>query len=169
MKITVPTTNGYLDDRFGKYASPTDQHQGTPTRSFPITIAAAPAGTQTFALQLIDFDAVPVSGFPWIHWVAVNIPAATTTIAENASHTGLTAMVQGHNSSSGAMVGNTDPVTATGYVGPQPPNADHAYTLTVFALDTTLPLTDGFWLNEARHAMAGHMLAEVSVDLWSRK
>ncbi len=79
MKITVPTTNGYLADRFGKYAAPADQHQGTPTRSFPITIEEAPAGTQTFALQLIDFDAVPVSGFPWIHWVAVNIPAATTT------------------------------------------------------------------------------------------
>lgn len=169
MKLNVPTKKGYLADRFGKYAEPADQHQGTPIRSFPITIEDAPSGTQTFALQLIDFDAVPVSGFPWIHWTAANIPGNTTQIPENASHTPLLPMVQGHNSSSGHLVGNTDPVTATGYIGPQPPNADHAYTLTVFALDTTLALADGYWLSDLRHAMTGHILAEATVDLWSRQ
>ncbi len=78
-------------------------------------------------------------------------------------------MVQGHNSTSGHLIGSTDPVTATGYVGPQPPNADHAYTLTVFALDTVLDLKDGYWLSDLRHAMQGHILAQVSCDLWSRQ
>ncbi len=86
MKVTVPTIKGYLADQYGKYAEPADMHKGTPTRSFPIEISDAPAGTQTFALQLIDFDAVPVSGFPWIHWTAANIPKGTTLIPDNASH-----------------------------------------------------------------------------------
>ncbi|WP_203623979.1 MULTISPECIES: YbhB/YbcL family Raf kinase inhibitor-like protein [unclassified Lacticaseibacillus] len=169
MKVTVPTINGYLADRYGKYAVESDKHQGTPTRSFPITISEAPAGTQSFALWLIDYDAVPVSGFPWIHWTAANIPAGTTLIPDDASHQGTLKMVQGHNSTSGHLVGSTDPVTATGYVGPQPPNADHAYTLTVFALDTTLALQNGYWLSDLRHAMQGHILAQVSQDLWSRQ
>ncbi|WP_125705872.1 YbhB/YbcL family Raf kinase inhibitor-like protein [Lacticaseibacillus daqingensis] len=168
MKILVPLTAGYLADRFGKYASGPDLHAGTPKRSLPITISDAPSGTKTLALTLIDFDAVPVSGFPWIHWVAVNLPNTTTTIPEDASRSGIVPMVQGRNSNAGAMVGATDPLIATGYVGPQPPNADHAYTLTVYALDTALDLAPGFWLNEARHAMAGHILAQAELDLWSR-
>lgn len=169
MEVKVPTTNGYLADQYGKYAEAGDMHDGTPTRSFPIEIEAAPAGTLTFALQLIDYDAVPVSGFPWIHWTAANIPGSTTLIPDNASHQGQLEMIQGHNSTSGHLIGNTDPATATGYVGPQPPNADHAYTLTVFALDTTLTLKDGYWLSDLRHAMQGHILAQVSQDLWSRQ
>ncbi|MFD1393093.1 YbhB/YbcL family Raf kinase inhibitor-like protein [Lacticaseibacillus jixianensis] len=169
MEVNVPTTNGYLADKFGKYAPEADKHAGTPTRSFPIEIKDAPSQTQTFALWLIDYDAVPVSGFPWIHWTAANIPAGTTVIPENASHDGSLSMIQGHNSTAGRIVGNTDPLTVTGYVGPQPPNADHAYTLTVFALDSALTLADGYWLSELRHAMAGHVLAECTVDLWSRR
>ncbi|WP_179394190.1 YbhB/YbcL family Raf kinase inhibitor-like protein [Lacticaseibacillus absianus] len=168
MEIHVPTTDGYLADRFGKYAEPTDLHAAHPKRSFPLTITDAPADTQGFALQLIDYDAVPVSGFPWIHWVAANLPATVTTVPEDASRTDAVPMLQGRNSNAGSLIHHPDPQVATGYVGPQPPNADHAYTLTVFALDAPLPLAPGFWLSEMRHAMAGHILATASVDLWSR-
>ncbi len=77
-------------------------------------------------------------------------------------------MVEGKNATAGHLVGNTDPFTQAGYVGPQPPDKDHDYTLIVFALDTKLPLQAGFWLNEARHAMKGHILAQAEIDLPSR-
>lgn len=168
MQITVPLENHYLADRFGKHAPAADTYQGYPKRSFPITIDQAPANTQSFAVWLIDYDAVPVSGFPWIHWNIANIPGTTTQLPEDASRKSFASMVQGRNANAGGLVHNPDLQIATGYVGPQPPNADHAYTLTVFALDTMLDLKPGFWLNEARHAMAGHILEETSIDLWSR-
>lgn len=169
MQLSVPLENGYLADKYGKYASGADVVAGYPKTSFPITIEDAPAGTQSFALWLIDFDAVPVSGFPWIHWVAANIPGDTVLIPENASRSGVLPMIQGNNSAAGHMVNNQDTAINQGYIGPQPPNGDHAYTLTVFALDATLPLQNGFWLNDSRHAMAGHILAQAHLDLLSRK
>lgn len=168
MQLSVPLTAGLLPDQFGKYAGSADLHAGKPKRSFPITIEAAPAGTQSLALTLVDFDAVPVSGFPWIHWCAANIPGDTVLIPEDASRSGVLPMVQGRNSNAGGMVRASDPLVAQGYVGPQPPDQTHAYTLTVYALDTTLALDNGFWLNALRHAMAGHVLAKASLDINSR-
>lgn len=168
MQISVPLEKGFLPDRFGKHAEPADTHAGYPKRSFPITITDAPVNTKSFAVWLIDYDAVPVSGFPWIHWNIANIPGDTTEIPEDVERTQAIAMTLGNNANAGHFVNASDPLIAMGYVGPQPPNADHAYTLTVFALDTELDLKPGFWLNEARHAMAGHILAETSLDLWSR-
>ncbi len=168
MQISVPLTQGFLAARFGKYAEPADCYKGYPKRSFPITISAAPQATASFAVWLIDYDAVPVSGFPWIHWNIANLPGDITQIPEDASRTHTLTMVEGNNANAGSLIHQSDPLISQGYVGPQPPNADHAYTLTVFALDTMLALRAGFWLNEARHAMAGHILAETSIDLWSR-
>ena len=41
---------------------------------------------------------------------------------------------------------------------PQPPDATHSYTLNVYALDCELGLPEGFYLNELRRAMSGHVL-----------
>ncbi|KRO18907.1 Phospholipid-binding protein [Lacticaseibacillus saniviri JCM 17471 = DSM 24301] len=158
----------YLDDRYGKYAIGADLHAGYPVTSFPISISNVPDDTVTFALWLVDYDAIPVSGFTWIHWNVADIPATVTEIPEDASRSGIVPMVQGNNSNAGSLVHETDPAITQHYVGPQPPNGDHSYTLTVFALDTKLNLKPGFWLNEARHAMAGHILAQTSVELRSR-
>lgn len=168
MKLSVPLVNGQLDDRYGKHATGADVKNGYPITSFPFTIEDAPAGTVSFALWFLDYDAVPVGGLPWIHWNAANIPASVTKIPAGASHHDLVPMIEGKNATAGHLVGNTDPFTREGYVGPQPPDKDHDYTLIVFALDTKLPLQPGFWLNEARHAMKGHILAQAEVDLTSR-
>lgn len=45
----------------------------------------APAGTQSYALILDDYEARGGDGF--IHWVAYNIPATTTELPENAGAT----------------------------------------------------------------------------------
>lgn len=167
MRISVPLVNGSLPDKYGKYAPISDMLADHPTRSFPIQITNAPAGVKSYALVFIDFDSTPVCGFTWIHWLAANIPATMTAIPENASRAAGDQFVQGNNSNAGALV-NGDERIRQGYVGPQPPDKNHDYTLTVYALDSTLPLTNGYWLNDFYHAAQGHVLAKATATLPSR-
>ena len=44
----------------------------------------------------------------------------------------------------------------------------HVYTLTVYALDCELGLSEGYFLNEFRRAVRGHVLDEASLELPSR-
>lgn len=168
MQIKVPTENGYLPDIYGKYAPAEYRIDNGPTRSFPIEIQDAPAGTKTFAVTMIDHDAIPVGGFTWIHWVAANLPGDLTTIPENASQSGEVPMTFGNNSTAGGMVGNHNPQTAQRYSGPLPPDKDHRYIVTVYALDSELPLQDGFWLNQLHDAMADHILAQATQTVLGR-
>ena len=166
MKISVPLENGLLPDKYGKYAK--EKLDDKPIISFPITISDAPANTKTFALLLIDWDAIPVGGFAWIHWVAANIDGKVTEIPEDNSRTLKVPMVQGRNSTAGAIVGNQNPDSAWRYNGPQPPDAVHDYQFNVYALDSTLDLSDGFWLNELQKKMAGHVIDTATIAIPSR-
>ncbi|WPC16982.1 YbhB/YbcL family Raf kinase inhibitor-like protein [Pediococcus inopinatus] len=169
MRISVPTSNGLLLDKYGKHADSSDMYNGNPAVSFPIEIQNVPENAKTIAFTLLDFDAVPVSGFPWIHWIGANIPANTTvTIPENASRQNSGNLVQGNNSTAGPLVGETDPLTTRHYVGPTPPDKNHDYTLSIYALDTTLDLKDGFWLNEFYHAAKGHVIDKQKLSIISR-
>ena len=66
MKISLPTENGFLPDKYGKYAPAADRKYDHAVCSFPITIEEVPEGTQTLALTFIDYDSTPVCGFTWI-------------------------------------------------------------------------------------------------------
>ncbi len=167
MKISVPLENGLFADEYGKYAPTSAMLADHPIKSFPIKVTDLPAGTKTLALTFVDYDSTPVCGFTWIHWLAANIPATMTDIPANASRDLADQFVQGRNSNAGALV-NGDSQIITGYVGPQPPDQTHDYTLRVYALDTTLPLKNGYWLNEFIHAAHGHILDHVKIDLPSR-
>lgn len=103
----------------------------------------APAGTQSFAVTFYDKDAPTGSGF-W-HWVAYDIPAATT---------GLPGGVNGSPLPEGAVQGNTD-LGKPGFFGPCPPVGRlHHYVYTVHALKTAkLPVDAG-----ASPALVGFML-----------
>lgn len=169
MRISVPLTNGFLPDEYGQYAQAADRRENYPVRSFPISITDAPAGTKTFALSLVDFDSVPVCGFVWIHWTAANIPASLTDIPDDASRKLADQFVQGHNSNVSRFTGMANSTVARGYVGPQPPDKTHDYTLTVYAVDEQLPLQNDYYLNALRHALVGHVLAKASVELPYRK
>lgn len=167
MKVTVRLDHGYLPDQYGKYA-PSDQLiAGHPTTSFPLTVSDLPAGTQALALVLVDFDSTPVCGFTWIHWLATNIPTSLAQLPANASRQLADQFIQGNNSNAGSLVNGDDKI-AQGYVGPQPPDQDHDYTLTVYALDTDLKLHNGYWLNEFLRAAQGHILGKAKIDLPSR-
>lgn len=116
----------------------------------------APAGTKTYALICDDYEARGGDGF--IHWVAYNIPAATTSLPEGA--------------------GAADPDLAQGgrhawndflrrrYDGPCPPEGPpHKYRFTVYALDLD-PIDDAgtpmTW-RKLRFIIKGHVLASASL------
>lgn len=169
MKVSVPTSNGLLLDKYGKYASNDEVYNGHPAISFPVKITDVPKMAKTIALTLLDFDSVPVCGFAWIHWTAINIPAASTIdIPENASHQGGIPMIQGNNSTAGPLIGETDPLTTRHYTGPTPPDKAHDYWLSIYALDAELNLKEGFWLNEFYHAAKGHIIEKQRLSILSR-
>ena len=149
MRVNVELEGNLLSDRFGKYASEADRLEGFPVRSFPIHIEEVPEGAASLALAFIDFDAIPVGGF--------------------CSRTGAIACTQGANSNWSPMAhGSLNPAVFNRYCGPQPPDKTHVYTLVVYALDCKLGLSEGYYLNEFRRAIEGHVLAKSVVELPSR-
>jgi Raf kinase inhibitor-like YbhB/YbcL family protein len=87
----------------------------------PLTIRGAPSGTKALVLIVRDEDADD-----FVHWVAVDIPASTTTLPQGAA-VGL----QGRNA-----------FGKVGYGGPCPPKgaARHRYDFALTALSRTLDL-----------------------------
>jgi Raf kinase inhibitor-like YbhB/YbcL family protein len=90
--------------------------------------SGAPAGTRSFALLLHDPDA-PTGGAGWWHWIAFDIPAATTELAKGAGKADGSAMPRG----AGTVANDYG---LPGYGGPCPPEGDkpHRYVFTVYAL-----------------------------------
>lgn len=109
MKVQVPLTKGLLADKYNQYASPDNIIDDKPIVSFPIQITDVPKEAKSLALTLIDWDAIPVGGFAWIHWTAANISPDVTEIPANNSQTLKVPMVQGRNSTAGGLIGNQDP------------------------------------------------------------
>ena len=45
-----------------------------------------------------------------------------------------------------------------------PPNKPHTYDLIVYALDTVLPLQNGFTIEQLKYAIEGHILAQAQTQ-----
>ncbi|MGN0098527.1 MAG: YbhB/YbcL family Raf kinase inhibitor-like protein [Candidatus Methanomethylophilaceae archaeon] len=154
MKVTsAGIVDGFLLDKYGVKGNMFVN--GMPGLSMPFEIEDAPEGTKSFAVVFDDYDAIPVSGFCWIHWIACDLKK--TSVKEGESHNSPD-FTEGCNS----WHGIADRLTreqAVGYGGPAPPNCTHRYTLKVYALDTELGLERGFFLNDLYFAMQGHILA----------
>ena len=86
----------------------------------PLSWSGAPAGTRSFAVVVDDPDA---SGFT--HWLLLNLPASTTSLAEGLKSVALPA---------GAVEGSND-FGSIGYRGPCPPSGTHRYSHRLYALD----------------------------------
>ena len=92
-------------------------------KSPALSWAGAPESTKSYAIVAHDPDAPTGVGF--FHWLAYDIPAATTSLANGAA-TALPA---------GVLSGHTD-FGSTTYGGPcPPPGPSHRYIFTVYALD----------------------------------
>jgi Raf kinase inhibitor-like YbhB/YbcL family protein len=95
-----------------------------------------PAGTQSFALTMVDTDAR--SGRGWWHWSVFNIPASVHGLAAGTGSEGSKDLPVG------AIQGRTD-FGFSHYGGPCPPVGEHAhhYEITVYALKVpSLPLDE---------------------------
>ena len=97
----------------------------------PLSWSNVPEGTRSFAMICHDPDAplVTPGAYGFVHWVAYNIPASVTQLAE-----GETSYTSGANS-----------FGSTGYGGPMPPEGHgiHHYFFWILALDVELDLEAG--------------------------
>lgn len=160
-KMTV-TSAGIIDGRIADvYGSKGTQFGpgGMPTYSLPLKINNAPKGTVSYAIVIDDYDAVPLFGFTWIHWLAANLERDELAANESVQARDF---VQGANSWYGKL-GGLDAITASVYGGMAPPDGAHTYNIKVYALDTKLPLEKGFFLNQLYREMEGHVLAEATL------
>ncbi len=97
--------------------------QGGKSISPELSWSGAPAGTQSFALTIFDPDA-PHGGH--LHWVAVDIPATTAELPQNAG-------AKGTSPGGGAQLANG--ANHANYDGPCPPAGPaHHYHITIFAM-----------------------------------
>lgn len=153
----------------------------------------APDGTRSFVLICHDRD-VPSRGddvnqegrvvpadlprVEFFHWVLVDIPPSTTSIAEGAFSAGITPRGKSGDAPEGMRQGVNDYTswfaeddamkgTYHGYDGPCPPWNDsivHHYHFTLYALDVARCPIDGELTAPAvRAAIEGHVLAEASL------
>ncbi|MBN1469348.1 MAG: YbhB/YbcL family Raf kinase inhibitor-like protein [Fusobacteriaceae bacterium] len=153
--------NGYILEKYGNKGTSFNIN-GVPSCSIPINIFNSPPKTTSYAIVLEDKDAFPVTnGFTWIHWVACNIKK--TNIAENES-VNSSDFVQGLNSWISSLGGSQSKELSSFYGGMSPPDKNHTYTLTVYALDIELNLKNGFYINDMFKLMEGHILETAYIN-----
>ncbi len=113
-----PLSQEFVYDKFGCTGG---------NQSPALSWSGAPEGTKSFAVALFDPDAIRGRGF-W-HWLVVNLPETTTSLARDAGK------VDGSNLPADA-VQIKNGFRATGYSGSCPPPGEppHGYTYTVYAL-----------------------------------
>lgn len=116
----------------------------------PLEIDGVPAETESLALVMDDPDAVEPAGKIWDHWVVWNIDPDTTTIPEDWETVD-------------AVEGQND-YGEVGYGGPNPPDREHTYRFTVYALDTTLGLTSSATKADLTDAIDDHILEQATLE-----
>ncbi len=115
----------------------------------PLAWSQPPAGTASLVLIMDDPDA-PIG--TWDHWVVFNLPASLTELKEGASTALPAEAVTGRNS-----------WKRSDYGGPCPPMGTHRYFFKLYALDTTLNLTDKDSKKNVESAMSGHILSQTEL------
>lgn len=115
MKITVNTRGGFVPDKYSKYSDV--KVAGQPVVSFPIKVDGLSENTKYLAISLIDYDAAPVAGFPFIHWLAANVPAGDVPEDFSRNFDG----PQGKNSWSSRFYNVDNDYIVSHYAGPMPP------------------------------------------------
>jgi len=116
----------------------------------PLEISGVPKGAVSLVLIMEDPDvpkALRADGM-FDHWVVFNIEPSRSNIPENAP-------------SFGIMGSNT--AGSNRYFGPCPPDREHRYFFTLYALDRELDLKEGATKSAVRHAMEGHILIKAGL------
>jgi hypothetical protein len=109
--------------------------------------SGAPDGTQSLVLMVTDPDARD-----FVHWLAYDITGAPAGGLPMAVPASADAPGQGRND-----------FGKRGYGGPCPPSGTHRYRFSLSALDKVLKIPGTPRVGDLRAAMAGHVLAEVTL------
>lgn len=149
--------NNVLDNKFGGYGE-------SPKVSFELHWDKV-ENAKSYALYMIDYDAIHVVGFPFIHWVVANIK--NNKLELDATHLNRD-IIQGQNSRTtigwlnkrGNSISKGELLANANYTGPYPPDKSHSYTIILFALDIeTIDLDNGFFLDEMLPKIKDHIIA----------
>lgn len=111
----------------------------------PLAFKGVPARAKSLALILTDPDA---PGGTFTHWLVWNIPASSPTVA--------------------GMLGINDFGNGA-YGGPCPPNGEHRYVFTLYALDADLTLPSASKRADVERAMQGHVIGKATLTGKYRK
>ncbi len=169
MRIFVELDNGLLPDRFGKHAPEAYQLDGHPVRSFPIEIADVPKARARLRSR---FSTTTPS--PWAASAgSIGLRATSRrtrrsfprTPAPRASWLAYRA-----RTAIGRLWQAAIPTRGSSIVTRARTRLTRRTTTrwTVYALDCELGLSEGYFLNEFRRAVRGHVLDEASLELPSR-
>ncbi len=141
--LSTGIKNGYIGNDYGSKGSV--KKSGIPVVSIPLSITGAPAGTKSYAVEIIDPE-----GGNWVHWIATNIKSAS--IIKDASRKWAGKIKQGYND-----------FGMLGYGGPTPPKGTHTYYINVYALKNDLPLANKFTHKQFKTALKGIYLKKVTI------
>ncbi len=119
----------------------------------PLKIENVPAHAKSLVLimddpDIPDFVKQKYNIQVWEHWIVFNIPPTTTGIPEGKNPAGI-------------LGKNTGGKNA--YGGPCPPDREHRYFLTLYALDITLDLPAGVSKKQVEEAMQKHILEKAEL------
>ncbi|AAT27569.1 YbhB/YbcL family Raf kinase inhibitor-like protein [[Mycoplasma] mobile] len=151
--------NSILHPDFGGYGNKMDKNQA-PSHSLHLEWEEV-SGAKSYALEMIDYEASGVVGFPFIHWVVANIK--TNSLEEGASLKNQS-ILQGVNSRTpkGIVPEAFRAPTielASQYFGPYPPDQSHDYVIRIYALNVEkLNLAKNFNLADLHRAIKGHVI-----------
>lgn len=162
MDIKVPFTNDIIPAEYAKQS--TEMVEGNPVVSFPFELVDVPKEAKYICLAMLDWDFIPVCGFPWIHWVTANIPVDKAQFTADFSRQS-TQQVRGLNSLASDFIECDNDDLMKGYVGPVPPDKDHIYTLYVYALNQPIDVKEGFYLNEMLAKMEDCLVDATTISL----
>ncbi len=115
-----------------------------------LVISGTPERTQSLVLTLEDPDVpknIRADGM-WDHWIIWNIPPNTTRLKESAVPPGI--LGTGTNGK-------------TSYLGPCPPDREHRYIFTLYALDTSISLPKGSKKEQLLRAMDSHIIKQTNL------
>ena len=160
--------NGYFNNEIGHHGSQFLKGK-KPNFSFHLAWEDIPENTKSLAIIFLDHDAIPVCGFSFSHWTVANIDPSVNELPENASVT--MSLLEGVTSWGSGIISEDwrlEKEDATGFGGCAPPDKDHLYTITLYALDTKLALSRGFYMNDLLKTMKGHILETASLEAMYR-
>lgn len=175
MKVSFPFAGQTLPDEYGINQPAEQLIDGINLRSLPFTVTELPKETTHLAFSVIDYDTIPVVGYPWIHWLVADVAVTQSTVTVPADASQTADLLQGTNSMANIVETIQTPADFTGdltrcYTGPRPRGGIHQYRVDLYALREPLKLAPGFLYNTFLEKLDGRLCQQAHAYLaYARK